>query len=584
MPDDQNISPLLSVQDKDELAALLGTTKRRLNYLAYVLDQNNKYSVFEIKKRDGGVREIKAPVRALKAIQRRLAVHLRGIYEPKICAHGYIQDRSILSNASIHKKQKWVFKIDLKSFFPSINFGRVRGLFLSHPFNLPTDVATILAQICTDDGSIPQGSPTSPVISNLICQKLDRQLNDLSSSNRCYYSRYADDIVFSTSASEFPNCIGFIQQLADGTFAHQVGKKLESIITNNGFEINNEKTSLRGKSSRQIVTGIVVNEKINLKREYVREVRSILHSWRVNGKDAAAIYYYSKIDKKNRINTPEEINFASIVRGKVEYIGQVKGWSNPTYCTLAKKLAKLDKGFKNKKTILNKNPSATVNVYTEGKTDIKHLMAALAFFKESWQFTDLDISYADFGFNSHCGDDALVTKCKSLASHNQSLPTIVISDRDTPVTIAKLSDGGLYKNWGNNVYSFAIPVPAHREGNEKVCIEMYYYDDVIGKKDADGRRLYFTSEFNPKTGKHSSEQCYCPKLSTKKLIIDTEIFELTGNDDKNLCLSKNRFADFILQKHEPFTNIDFSAFIEIFNIIQEILEANVPSLPTTNDN
>ena len=568
----EDLHPLLSVKDKDGLASLLGTTKKKLNYLAYVLNETSKYDVFQIKKRNGELREIQAPKKAMKVIQRRIAVMLKGVYEPKVCAHGYIEGRNIVTNASIHLKQNWLFTIDLHNFFPSINFGRVRGLFLKHPFNLPAEVSTILAQLCTLNGCLPQGGPSSPIISNLICQKLDRQLSHLAIKNRCYYSRYADDIVFSTKAKVFPSSLGYIKTSEDGILVHCAADHLSSIICENGFEINNKKTSLRGTGNRQIVTGIVVNHKINVKREYVRELRSILHSWRVHGRENAANYFLALKNKKNRTKANEEADFAAIVKGKVQYLGHVKGWNDPTYLGLAKKLSKLDKSFKNKKVKIHGSPNANVHVWTEGPTDIKHLQAALTFFKQEWQFTDLEISYADFGYFSHGGDDALITKCTSLASHCQSKPTIVISDRDSPAALTKLAGEGGFKDWGNNVYSFVLPVPEHREGTEKLCIEMLYKDDAVKQVDPDGRRIFFSSEFNAKTNKHLSENCYCPKLSTKKLIIDTEVFDYSKDDDKSLCLSKNKFANYILQKTSPFDNVDFSGFEPVFVLIDKIIQ------------
>src|SRR5262249_16793586 len=120
-------------------------------------------------------------------------------------AHGFKRKRDIRSNARQHRHRRWVFNIDLEDFFPSINFGRVRGFFIKNrDFALHEEVATVIAQIACHDNSLPQGSPCSPVISNLVAHLLDMRLVKLASTNGCTYSRYADDLTFSTNKKEFP--------------------------------------------------------------------------------------------------------------------------------------------------------------------------------------------------------------------------------------------------------------------------------------------------------------------------------------------------------------------------------------------
>lgn len=326
--------PFLLILDKHALADTLGIKLSKLTYLANVLKDSSKYNTFNIKKRDGGSREIMAPIGPLKNIQRRIAARLELLYTPKVCAHGYIKDRSVLTNAKHHKKKRWVFKVDLQNFFPSIHFGRVHGLLQAKPFNFPPDVALLISQLCTSNGCLPQGAPTSPLLSNFICTMLDRELSCLAQKYRCHYSRYADDLVFSTNLNEFPIELGYIEVIGEEKF-YRVGKEFQKIITQSGFVVNEGKVTLCGRNNRQCVTGIVVNDKLNVKREYVRQVRSILHSWKINGLQLTAQYYYENIDKKNRPSGNTNIDFANVVRGKVQYIGMVKGWNDPTYSKLA---------------------------------------------------------------------------------------------------------------------------------------------------------------------------------------------------------------------------------------------------------
>src|SRR5690606_10191540 len=136
---------------------------------------------FQIEKKSGGKRQICAPREPLKSIQLRLKHALINIYKNKSCVHGFIQQRSIVTNARQHISKCLLVNIDLEDFFSSINFGRLRGLFLSDPFNFNSDVATILAHICCCNGILPQGCPTSPILSNFICRKLDNALLKLAS-------------------------------------------------------------------------------------------------------------------------------------------------------------------------------------------------------------------------------------------------------------------------------------------------------------------------------------------------------------------------------------------------------------------
>ena len=123
-------------------------------------------------------------------------------------AHGFKRKRSIITNARQHRRRRWVFNLDLEDFFPSINFGRVRGFLLKNrDFELHAAVATVIAQIACYENSLPQGSPCSPVISNLIGHLLDMRLVRLASESGCTYSRYADDLTFSTNKKDFPEDI-----------------------------------------------------------------------------------------------------------------------------------------------------------------------------------------------------------------------------------------------------------------------------------------------------------------------------------------------------------------------------------------
>ena len=197
MEDNDIIARFVSVKTKREVAEVLGSSLKSMAYNLYVLPTDKRYRRFTVPKKNGAAREICAPAGGLKYLQRQLANILTGCEEFRPCVHGYVRSKSIKSNAMVHCGKRVVINIDLKGFFDTINFGRVRGVFLKQPFNFNAEVATTLAQICCHDGVLPQGSPASPIVSNYVCRKLDSELLAFARRHKMAYSRYADDMTFS---------------------------------------------------------------------------------------------------------------------------------------------------------------------------------------------------------------------------------------------------------------------------------------------------------------------------------------------------------------------------------------------------
>ncbi|MCU6618787.1 retron Ec67 family RNA-directed DNA polymerase/endonuclease [Achromobacter mucicolens] len=266
-----------------EIATLLNFKPSGLSYLLYVATDESKYISFEIPKKSGGMRLISAPSPKLKRLQSNLSKLLlncldelrnSGQYRDSM-SHGFQRNRNILSNAKKHRAQRYVFNLDIADFFGSINFGRVRGFFIKDErFRLDPKIATIIAQIACRNGSLPQGSPCSPIISNLIGHILDIRLVGLAAKNGCRYSRYADDLTFSTNKKQFPLDIAIL----DAT-SHQwnIGNGLNEILQANRFNANPSKTRMQYSDSRQEVTGLVVNRKLNVRSEYRKLVRAMVH-------------------------------------------------------------------------------------------------------------------------------------------------------------------------------------------------------------------------------------------------------------------------------------------------------------------
>ena len=270
-----------------DVARILGKKPQTVSYLLYILPDAEKYRSFEIPKRNGGTRLINAPVDKLKGLQRRLANVLYSCVaeiEKKIeksapppLAHGFARERSIFTNASVHRRRRYVLNLDLQDFFPSFNFGRVRGFFIKdNRFKLNEKVATVIAQIACHKNELPQGSPCSPIISNLLGHLLDVRLVQLAKKNQCSYSRYADDLTFSTNLKDFP--VALAEPIRKDPPHWRLSARLESEIRRAGFKINPGKTRMQWRGSRQVTTGLIVNEKVNVKSEYYRKARAICHS------------------------------------------------------------------------------------------------------------------------------------------------------------------------------------------------------------------------------------------------------------------------------------------------------------------
>lgn len=276
------LEKLKNTTSLSELAQLLGYKPRAVSYILYKIPENEKYVEFEILKKSGDARQIKAPTKKLKHLQRRLADLLNECFD-EICnenkkrkslSHGFRKDHSIITNARNHRNKRYVFNIDLHDFFPSINFGRVRGFFIkNHNLNLKPKVATVIAQIACHDNELPQGSPCSPIISNLIGHLLDIRMVNLAKRAKCTYSRYADDLTFSTNKKNFPERIAIIKNENDWIAGRSLTKEIEKV----GFSINAEKSSMQYKTARQMTTGLIVNEKVNIRREYYKTARSMCY-------------------------------------------------------------------------------------------------------------------------------------------------------------------------------------------------------------------------------------------------------------------------------------------------------------------
>ena len=340
------MTKLNKLETKDDLAKLLGFKNARyINYLLYNIQTDSLYTTFTIPKKNGGERVIHAPKKELKFLQKKLAdilwecylESLESKYKDKnfkipVLSHAFEKGKSIITNSQMHRNKKYILNIDLKNFFDSFNFGRVRGFFIKdRDFAVSPEIATVIAQIACYQGKLPQGAPSSPIITNLITRILDYRIVKIAKKYRFTYSRYADDMTFSTNRELNSNKLRATKEL------EKFLTELEEVINSSGFEINSKKTRLSNNMKRQEVTGLVVNKKINVKREYIKNTRAMAFQLY---KDGAF-----EIDKKQ--------GTLSQLTGRFAFIFQIDQYNN--YLLYKKSL--IQNNLDSQKYLLGRNSS-----------------------------------------------------------------------------------------------------------------------------------------------------------------------------------------------------------------------------------
>ena len=306
---------------------VLGLPLRQLSYYTYHIDKRKAYRTFFIPRRNGGKRKIEVPSSTLKYIQRIMHESLTRIYGPHPAVHGFVPNKSIVTNAKHHLGHRYVLNIDLADFFPSITRKRIYGRLVASPYSFHPEVAIPVATLATNAYlRLPQGSPSSPVIANMVAAELDSDLTELCSSLGCWYTRYADDITISKARKEMPPQIAKYPK-AQGTGQVVVGDRLMNIIEKHGFKLNHRKSRLHSYWTRQICTGLVVNgDRVSLPRPYIRRLRSLIDHWQKNGwEDAARVLSSSE----NRPLFNDKQRLLNHVIGKINYLKMVRGQDDP---------------------------------------------------------------------------------------------------------------------------------------------------------------------------------------------------------------------------------------------------------------
>jgi hypothetical protein len=406
---------------------------RQLTWYANPTLSKNRYKEFNIKKKSGALRTIHAPIKGLKSLQKTLSFILQCVYEPHIAAMGFVRDKSIVDNAKLHVGSNYVYNIDLKDFFPSVDQARLWKCLQLKPFllnkvssvepqymkwedfkkeylktdkpvqffkgkgrmftnteygpifvpnsfdinkdkyillgsnNLKTskgkslegslwlvnkvpnttrlDIANIIASLCctemeverkNDSGAwekvklnvLPQGAPTSPVITNIVCQKLDYLLTGVAKRFGLKYSRYADDITFSSMHNVYQPKSEFLNEL-------------HRIIASQNFHIKESKTRLQKEGYRKEVTGLLVNEKVNVQQRYIKQLRMWLYYWERYGYERASEFFLKQyISDKGHVKSRKP-DMASVITGKLDYLKMVKGEDSELYLKLKNRFSVL---------------------------------------------------------------------------------------------------------------------------------------------------------------------------------------------------------------------------------------------------
>lgn len=390
------------LRTQDDLLALLNKIKRflvgsadektckplamsSLNYYKNVkVSLRHRYHLFNIKKKSGKLRQICAPVAGLKMIQSCLREIFNAYYEPSPNVCGFVNGRSIADGAKRHVGKNFVLNIDLKDFFDSIEFHRVKAMLCCAPFNLrdekenPQSLPFVIANLCCTPKKVirvnkegkeyecvrsvlPQGAPTSPILTNLICRQLDKKLYLLAKKYHCAYSRYADDITFSANKNIFK---------VDSEFYCELKHIVEVECR---LKINEEKTRVQSRKYRQEVTGLVVNKKVNVTKRYVKQIRMWLYLWETYGYEKAQkLFTHDYLHDKGHVKS-ESARMDNVLCGKLEYLKMIVGSDNAAYIKLAERIIELQNrtdSVINVSTILDIWENEGIDKAMEAYTDV----------------------------------------------------------------------------------------------------------------------------------------------------------------------------------------------------------------------
>lgn len=553
-----------NIKTRNDFAKFIGVKLQTLTYLLYIKKIDNCYNTLEIPKKNGDTRTICVPNKNLKKVQKKLYNKLSTYYDEiktqnnftsKI-SHGFEKNRSIVTNAEVHKNKRYVVNLDLLDFFPSINFGRVRSYFIKNNyFEINDDIATILAQLTCYKGTLPQGAPTSPLIANMICNIMDIRILKIAKKYRLDYTRYADDLTFSTNNKYFLN--DYDKFLED----------IKNIIHRSGFELNSKKTRLLFSNSRQEVTGLVVNKKISVPKEYYKNTRAMAHSLYKNG--------YFLID--------DEVGTIEQLEGRFSFINQTNLYNidnkKKDMWHLNSKEKQYQKFMIYKTFYANEKPL----IITEGKTDVLYIKAAL---KKYYKYFPNLITKKDNGnFVFH------VNFFKRKQKHSYYLNLV----KDGADTIKNIYSNCYIKTKNNKNITTVHDFKKLRGERETNPVILIFDNEMVSNKDRPLKKFLNEIKVNASQKDKLKENLYinicdnlylCTYQLNNKEACEIEIEDLFPADvleheingrkfskkdstHDNGFYGKNEFSQYVYSNYE---SIDFSNFISLLSAINEIIE------------
>ena len=321
--------------DAQELAAMLNELKspwyysdfrgKQLSFLADTTNVQRRCKTFRLRKKHGGYREITAPKGGLRGILNALNILLQTYDEPTPWAFGFVCGRSVVDNARPHVGKRYILNLDLKDFFPTITRQQVADCLMAEPFGFSSLAAKLVSGLATvrtknNEEVLAQGFATSPTLSNFICRELDKEIASIATAQGITFTRYADDLTFSADADILRPQGELVQQV-------------KTIVERYGFRLNEEKTHLQRRGRRQEVTGLMVTEKVNVSRRYVREIRSLLYIWERYGyEDACQAAWKSYRQQHGKTKGHQHcVPLNAVLRGKLNYMKMVRGADDPLY-------------------------------------------------------------------------------------------------------------------------------------------------------------------------------------------------------------------------------------------------------------
>lgn len=279
--------------DKEHLSLVMGIDQKKLGY--YIMNSDNFYKEYSVQKSNGGTRVIIMPSLHLKEIQRWILDNILYRYSINDAAYGFVLNRNIKDNAMIHINQSTIVNLDIKNFFPTINYERVFSLFFKSGYT--KEVSFILAKLCTYKGILPQGAPSSPYIANILCNRLDKRISGLVAKKKYKYSRYADDITISGD-KEINNLVPYIIK----------------IISSEHFEVNLNKLRVQDTATFKEVTGLIVNDTVKVKRKFKKKLEQHIYYCEKFG-------VYSHLKK---IDLPGKSYFREYLYGMANFIKMIE--------------------------------------------------------------------------------------------------------------------------------------------------------------------------------------------------------------------------------------------------------------------